>query len=300
MQNFIFYSSYLAIPFFIFLILFIFKKRKNLYKNKALFLIIILIFLGTSLFIYARFIERNIILTKTTKIETGFSAKLIVIADLHLGVYKNINFLKRVVKKINKIKNIDAVLIPGDFTYYSPENLETLFSPLKNIKFPVYAILGNHDSEQPGPPIQAELRKALENNGVIFLHNSDSEIKSTKCPLGENIKILGLGDKDANQDDISKINEFKKSDNLIVITHNPDTALKYKNSIPDLTISGHTHGGQIRIPFLYKQAIPCDGDFDQGLYKTKYGKIFVTAGLGETGLPMRLGIPPTIEILELY
>ncbi len=294
MQNFIFFSSYLAIPFFIFLILFISKKRKNLYKNKILLLLFIIIFLTTISFIYSRFIERNIILTKTTKIETGFPAKLIVIADLHLGVYKNIDFLKRIVKKINKIENVDAVLIPGDFTYYSPENLEVLFSPLKNIKFPVYAILGNHDSEQPGPPIQAKLQKALENNGVIFLHNSSSAIGS------KNIKILGLGDKDADQDDVSKINEFKKSDNLIVIAHNPDTTLKYENSIPDLTISGHTHGGQIRVPFLYKQIIPCEGDFNQGLYETKYGKVFVTAGLGETGLPMRLGVPPTIEVLELY
>ncbi|MEA1963050.1 MAG: metallophosphoesterase [Patescibacteria group bacterium] len=253
-----------------------------------------MIFLITSLFIYARFIERNIILTKTTKIETGFSSKLIVAADFHLGVYKDINFLKRIVKKINKIKNADAVLIPGDFTYYAPEDLETLFSPLKDIKFPTYAILGNHDSEQPGPPIQAELQKALENNGVIFLHNSSEIIKN------KNIKILGLGDKSAGEDDLSKINEFKKSDNLIVITHNPDTALEYKNSIPDITISGHTHGGQIRIPFLYKYAIPCSGDFDQGLYETNYGKIFVTAGLGEVGLPMRLGIPPTIEVLKLY
>ncbi|MCK5319920.1 metallophosphoesterase [Candidatus Parcubacteria bacterium] len=294
MQNFIFYSSYLAIPFFVFLVFFIFKKGKKSYKNKILFFITILLLLITSSFIYARFIERNIILTKTTKIETGFSAKLIVIADLHLGVYKDINFLKRVVKKINKIENADAVLIPGDFTYYPPENLEKLFSPLKDIKFPVYAILGNHDSEQPGPPIQEKLQKALENNGVIFLHNSSSAIKN------KNIKILGLGDKWANQDEVSKINEFKKSDNLIVIAHNPDTSLKYENSIPDLTISGHTHGGQIRLPFLYKKVIPCDGDFDKGLYETKYGKIFVTAGLGEVGLPMRLGVPPTIEILELY
>ena len=292
-----------------FLVFFIFKKGKKLYKNKILFFITILLLLITSSFIYARFIERNLILTKTTKIKTGFSAKLIVIADLHLGVYKDINFLKRVVKKINKIENADAVLIPGDFTYYSPENLKALFSPLKDIKFPIYAILGNHDSEQPGPPIQAKLQYALENNGVIFLHNSSSTIKNTKCaprafpaghPLGKNIKILGLGDKDADQDDVSKINEFKKSDNLIVIAHNPDTALEYENSIPDLTISGHTHGGQIRIPFWYKRVIPCDGDFDQGLYETNYGKIFVTAGLGETGLPMRLGVPPTIEVLELY
>ncbi|MBU2524607.1 metallophosphoesterase [Patescibacteria group bacterium] len=231
-------------------------------------------------------------MTQTTKIEVGFSSKIIVISDLHLGIYKNTSFLKRVVNKINKIENIDAVLIPGDFTYYPPENLEALFSPLKNIKFPIYAILGNHDSEKPGPPIQEKLQKALEKNGVTFLSNSNATIK--------NMIVLGLGDKWAKQDDISKIDKFTKNDNLIVITHNPDTTLNYQNTIPDITISGHTHGGQIRIPFLYKQSIPCIGNFNRGLYHTNNGKVFITSGLGEIGLPMRLGIPPTIEVLELY
>ena len=276
------------------MIFFVFKEKKALYKDKILSLIIILVLLGTLLFIYSRFIETNIISVQTTKIEVGFSSKVVVMSDLHLGVYKGINFLKRIVNKINKIKNVDAVLIPGDLTYDPPENLEALFSPLKDIKFPVYAVLGNHDSERPGPPIQAKLQKALENNGITFLHNSSAIMKN------KSIVILGLGDRWADQDEISKIDEFVKVDNLIVMTHNPDTTLDYKNSIPDITIAGHTHGGQIRIPHLYKQIIPCVCDFNQGLYDKEYGKVFVTTGLGEMGLPMRLGVPPTIDILELY
>ncbi|MBU0897503.1 metallophosphoesterase [Patescibacteria group bacterium] len=290
----IFYLSYLSLPFFVFLCYFIFKNYKKLYKRKRLLFFIILCFLITILFIYARFVERNIIVVQNTSIKTGFSDKVIVISDMHLGVYKDQNFLKKIVNKINEQKNIDAVLIPGDFTFDPPKDLLTLFSPLKDIHFPVYAVLGNHDSEMPGPPIQKQLQEALEKNGVIFLNNTSSVI------LNKNITVLGLGDNFAYQDDISKIEKYSIQDNLIVLTHNPDTTLNYKNSIPDITISGHTHGGQIRIPFLYKFIIPCVGNFDKGLHNTPTGKIFVTSGLGETGLPLRLGIPPVIDVLEFY
>jgi len=61
-----------------------------------------------------------------------------------------------------------------------------------------------------------------------------------------------------------------------------------------LTLAGHTHGGQIRIPYLYKKVIPVRGDvlWDQGLYSFKNEKVFVTSGIGEIGLPMRFLIPP--------
>ncbi len=294
MHHIIFYGSYLAIPFFIYLIFLLVKKKEKVYKNKVLFVLIILALITTVSFLYARFIEPQIILIKNTQIETGFSAKFVVISDIHLGVYKGTHFLERIVEKINTIEQVDAVLIPGDFIYYPQEDLEVLFSSLKQIKFPVYAVLGNHDTEESRQYIDEELQKALEENGVIFLSNSSAYIEQ------KNIRILGLGDKWTDEDDISKIDKFTIEDNVVVITHNPDTTLEYTNSIPDLTVSGHTHGGQIRIPYLYKKVIPCVGDFDAGLYDVGENNVFVTAGVGEIGLPMRLGIPPTIEILELY
>ena len=294
MHHIIFYGSYLAIPFFIYLIFLLVKKKEKVYKNKVLFVLIILALITTVSFLYARFIEPQIILIKNTQIETGFSAKFVVISDIHLGVYKGTHFLERIVEKINTIEQVDAVLIPGDFIYYPQEDLEVLFSSLKQIKFPVYAVLGNHDTEESRQYIDEELQKALVENGVIFLSNSSAYIEQ------KNIRILGLGDKWTDEDDISKIDKFTIEDNVVVITHNPDTTLEYTNSIPDLTVSGHTHGGQIRIPYLYKKVIPCVGDFDAGLYDVGENNVFVTAGVGEIGLPMRLGIPPTIEILELY
>ena len=293
MHKIILYSSYLSIPFLLLVLFLIFRKRKKGEGRKISLSMLILLFIGSMLFIYSRFIERNLIVKSTTKIKTGFSAKLVVFSDIHLGVYKGSSFLKRIVDKINDIKDVDAVLIPGDFTYY-PDDLDELFLPLKNIKYPVYAVLGNHDVSRPGPPIQKELQKVLEKYNVIFLKNTSAIIKS------KNIKILGLGDNWDYDDDVSQINKFKNGDNLIIITHNPDTFKKYKNSIADLTISGHTHGGQVRIPFLYKKMIPCKYDYDKGLYKEKNGKLFVTSGVGEVGLPLRLFNPPVIDILELY
>ncbi len=250
----------------------------------------------TLLFIYARFIERNIILVHHYKIKTGFPLKIAVVSDLHLGLYKNTNFLKRVVEKVNEIKNLDAVLMPGDFVYKAKGDFKTMFSPLQKVKAPVYAVLGNHDNgeEKTDLILQNKIKQALKENNVIVLENNFLNLKH------KNIKILGLKDRWSDEDDVSKINNFKKQDNLIVLTHNPDTTLLYKNDIPDLTICGHTHGGQVRIPFLYKLIIPCVGKFDQGLYFINNTKVFVSSGLGENGLPLRLGIPPSIDVLNLF
>lgn len=289
----IFYGSYLSFPFLATLIYLAIKSKGM--KTAKIKIIIWSFFLLLSIsFIYARFIEPQMIQIKTTSINTGFSGKVIVVADFHLGPYKGERFLERVVKKINEQESIDAILIPGDFTYYPTQDLKELFKPLKALKFPTFAVLGNHDSEAPGPPLRDQLKEALELNGVRFLHNEIDKIPNT------NINIVGLGDHWAGEDEIERIDQYSKEDHLIVITHNPDSTLYYTNGKADLTVSGHTHGGQIRLPWIYKKIIPCKGEFDKGLYSVKAGgKLFVTSGTGEVGLPMRLFTPPIIDVLKL-
>jgi hypothetical protein len=79
----------------------------------------------------------------------------------------------------------------------------------------------------------------------------------------------------------------------------PDTTLKYKNNLVDLTLCWHTHWGQIKIPYLYKKVIPTKWIFDEWLTMEKNTQLFVTSWLWIIGLPFRFLNPPVIDILEI-
>lgn len=257
---------------------------------KSIQLIFALIYL---VFLWSTFLEPNLIRVKEHQISTNLNLKVAIAGDFHLGVYKDQSYLKRVVQKINQIPDLDLLLIPGDFTFYPNQSqpLSDLFKPLENLNVPAIAVLGNHDVEKPGPKLRDELTQVLESYQVNLLNNQTYAY--------ENIQIIGLGDHWALEDNVDLLKNLNPNSKSIILTHNPDTTLNYSNPISQLTISGHTHGGQIRIPFLYKFVIPTKGNFNQGLHQTKNGPVFVNTGLGEVDLPMRFLIPPTIDILNL-
>lgn len=277
----IYFGSFLAFPF----LLAILHYRKRI--PTILFTILIILSLS---FIWARFIEPQIIIVREQTINVGFKGRIVLIADMHLGIYKKAGFLERAVEVINK-QNPDYVMIAGDFTFEpKEEKLAKLFDALSKVNAPVYAVLGNHDVEHPGPPIRDELKKALESKGVHFLNNNEVVLKD--------FTLLALGDNWSHEDDVKLLRKFKEKDNVVVLTHNPDTTLAYTDNTADVTLTGHTHCGQIRIPWLYKIVIPTRGQFDKGSTQEKYTKLYITCGLGEVGLPMRLFNPPSVDVLN--
>ena len=276
---FIYYASWLVFP-----LLYLFIKKRLYWFALASFL-----------FIYTRFIEPQIVLVHNYRINVGFSANYALISDIHLGIYNNQNILEKTVEKINDLK-IDAVLIAGDFTY-EPQfsDMKKLFAPFSKINVPIYAVLGNHDCQRPGPDIRKELMQVLKDNNVILLNNQSKKLN--------NVILLGLGSNWAEEDNVTLLKHYTKEGNIIVLTHNPDTIYDYKtHDSADITLAGHTHGGQIRLPYLYKKMIPVYGQvvWNQGLYIYNDNKMFVTTGIGEVGLPMRFLIPPTIDVLKFY
>lgn len=230
-------------------------------------------------------------------VNTWFTGNVVLIADTHLWVYKGENYLQKVINKINQLENIQAVLIAWDLTFepvdYSHEALKNLFAPLADSKFPVIAVLWNHDVWVPGPELKKSLIQALNANGVIYLEND-------RYQLWE-LRIVWLWPHLRGTDDISLLDSMSIKDNVIVLTHNPDTTLQYKNYNADITLVWHTHCGQVRFPwfpFLYRRAIPVVWDFDCGLYDETLSKIFITSWLGETWLPIRFLNPPTIDLIR--
>jgi len=99
------------------------------------------------------------------------------------------------------------------------------------------------------------------------------------------------------------LKNFHVVNNVIVLTHNPDTVLNYNNYNADITLVGHTHCGQIRLPLIHDRLrpyiYPVEGDFDCGYKRTKYTQLFITPGLGEVIVPLRRRNPPTISVIEL-
>lgn len=276
----IYWGSFLAFSFLAVLIL---------YKKKIHTVFWVILLIGCLFFVWSRFIERQMIIVRHQEISAGFSGRAVLIADTHLGVYKDKHFLERAVRVINK-QNPDYVFIAGDFTYEPKKGeLAELFGAFSEIHAPIYAVLGNHDVERPGPQVRDELKEVLEGEGVHFLNNQAVQLKD--------FTLVALGDNWSHEDNIKLIDAFSENDNVVVLTHNPDTTLAYTNSVADVTLTGHTHCGQIRIPWLYKKAIPTTGSFDKGYTQEERTKLYITCGLGEVGLPMRLFNPPAVDVL---
>ena len=239
---------------------------------------------------WARFVEPQVILVHEHRAQAGFPARIALISDLHLGLYKGRGFLQRLVDKLNGL-DVEVVLIAGDLTHMHDRPLVELFAPLGGLRHKAYAVRGNHDSEMPGPPIERELREALARAGVRLLENETVRVGS--------FVVAGLGDMWAARDDVQILRAFKPEDNVVVLMHNPDTSTRLPPGLADVALAGHTHGGQIRIPWLYRKVIPTDGPFDRGWHDVPATRVFVTSGVGESGPPFRFLVPPVIDVLVL-
>ena len=281
------WGAYMLFPILVLVVYRLIVSRRFFVKGVCVLLLLICL-LG----IWVRFVEPQLLFVRETSIHVGFTSRIAVISDLHLGPLKSEKFLRRVIQRMNTL-DVDYVLVAGDWTYEpETEDLDRLFQPFAELKIPVYGVLGNHDVERPGPPLRKELVEILERNGVNMLNN---EIVSLK-----NFALVGFGDLWSAEDDTSILNTLSANENIITLMHNPDTLDKFQSPIlHGLSVAGHTHCGQVRIPFFYKKAIPTRGEYDKGYTEEPNGKLFITCGVGETALSLRFLNPPTIDILNL-
>jgi predicted MPP superfamily phosphohydrolase len=111
--------------------------------------------------------------------------------------------------------------------------------------------------------------------------------------------VYGLSDLWEGKMNVDVLRSIEPHDLSVVLVHNPDSVSHFPNHVADLVLAGHTHGGQVRIPFLYKQMIPSKQGYDRGWYTKDDMNIFVTHGLGEVGLPIRLLAPPEIVVIDV-
>ncbi len=235
---------------------------------------------------------------KSEKIPESFSGyKIAQVSDLH-----NAQFGKNNEKIINILKNadVDMIVITGDYLDSRNTHISVCLSLAKEmVKIaPVYYINGNHEPRVIGE--YTTMKIELEKMGVTVLENQWTEIEKN----GEKITLSGLYDvgylmKRDIDIELGKINTQKEGYNIL-LAHRPDFFEKYSDY--DLVFSGHSHGGQVRLPFIGGLFAPGQGVFpkyDGGLYTSDTTTMVVSRGLGNSVFPVRINNKPEIVVVTL-
>jgi predicted MPP superfamily phosphohydrolase len=220
-----------------------------------------------------------------------------VLSDLHAGVpHMGLGQIARAVDALND-RAPDVHLLLGDHLDASqpwrrriaPDvvaaQLARLTSPLGTV-----SVIGNHDWRNAGD----RMWRALAAAGVTVLEDDAVE-------LPNRLWVAGLGDMRHRRPDVTKaLRDVPADAPVIVLTHDPDMFLDVPRRVA-LTLAGHTHGGQVAIPLLRRPMLPSHyGErYARGLVIEHGRHLFVSSGLGTSGLPVRLLAPPEVVILTL-
>lgn len=277
------------------------KKRCMILKFLIISLCLVLPFL--ILAAYAHWIEPNLLTVSSITIKTEkeiIPCRIIFFTDTHFGKFYDEAHIERIVEKIN-LKNADLVIFGGDLLdNYARDrddlDLEYLKDEMAKIKANTgkYAVWGNHDYGGGAVRIYEDFMTSC---GFQVLKNESRMLE----PYG--IKILGYDDYLMGWTDPS----FYQIDSGIfhvIVTHEPAVSQQIENNSENFLLSGHTHGGQVTIPFLTKNLLPKgSGRFVKGLYTEKNIKelealqMYTSSGIGMTRYPFRfMNVPEIIEV----
>lgn len=258
--------------------------------------------LGVFLAAWAFWWEPRRLVTREVKLELscwqGSPLRIAAVSDLHIGSpYTGLEKLDAVVAAVNAGRP-DIVVLLGDFVvqrvagghFVAPE---AIASRLAALQAPdgVYAVLGNHDRWLD----PARVTAALQSAGIRVIDDAAVAIPNRGGPLW----VAGVSDFLTAEHDVGKaLREVPPGAVVLLITHNPDVF----PSVPErvcLSIAGHTHGGQVSLPFLGRPIVPSQygGRYAAGQIDEHGKHFFVTSGVGTSILPVRFRVPPEVVFL---
>ncbi len=237
--------------------------------------------------------ERPIRLQRLPTAFEGF--RIALFSDLHLYPFTPLQVIQDAVNLANSFRP-DLVILAGDFVWQDVEaafDLVPVLSKLNPAKG-TFAVLGNHDHRK-GPEI---VSKALAEAGVQLLRNRGVTIQIGR----DSIYLAGIDSVLGGTP--SPVTAFEnKRGNLtsIVMVHEPDFIRDLAPRFPvDLQLSGHSHGGQVRLPIVGALVLPPWGEiYDMGLYRVGNAQLYTTRGIGTIGINARLNCPPEVTAITL-
>jgi predicted MPP superfamily phosphohydrolase len=207
--------------------------------------------------------------------------RILHMTDLHAGPIVPIEYLARVIEQVNATE-ADVVLVTGDLVTHVLDAVGPVCALLAKINKRTFVSLGNHDYSETSPVLgQPLVARAIEQELLLthctLLRNRAVHIEHNN----EKLSIVGLEDYyTPRYRPAEAFASFKPQGPMIVMSHNPDTIDHLTPYQPALVMSGHTHGGQVRLPFIGAPILPIQSNYDQGLFDVNGTKLFVSRGVG--------------------
>jgi predicted MPP superfamily phosphohydrolase len=219
----------------------------------------------------------------------GFT--VLQITDLHLYPLTQPALIKKTVIMANELKP-DLVVLTGDYVWQDLEAIDELAPILSglNARYGVFSTLGNHDYWLDADVIT----EAMESAGLPVLINQGHSIQHGNG----SIYLAGLDDGWSGNPDLNAtLDGAASNEPIVLLCHEPDLADQYAlDGRIDLQLSGHSHGGQIRLPGIGALILPYLGrKYDLGLYKVNDMQLYTNRGLGVISEPVRFNCPPEIS-----
>lgn len=248
---------------------------------------------------------------------SDFKLRIVALSDIHMGEpYMGLKRLERIVETANALRP-DLILLLGDYAaghrwVTAKITIKDTAAILTQLKSPLgtHAILGNHDwwgdkqaqKRRAGPNLYGVALKAAglpvyENDGIRLDHNGRPfwllGLADQIAFINGRNSFTGLDDLDAT---LARVNDDAP---VILMIHEPDGFTKVPSRV-SLTLAGHTHGGQVRL-FGYSPVVPSayGNRFAYGHVVEDDRHLIVSGGLGCSILPVRFGVPPEINLIEL-
>lgn len=251
---------------------------------------------------YPVFIERYVVFTNFYRIPVpnlprAFSGfRIVHLTDLHYGPLVPLWLIRKVISKANQLHR-HLTVCTGDYVHHenSPMQIDAVWQALAELNAPagVFSVLGNHD------------HWADTERSRYWLNQTGQNLRYKVVPLksnGDRLWLIGAGDLWEDHLDMDLLlADVPESDCRIVLAHNPDSADTRFNARVDLMISGHTHGGQIYLPYIGAPVLPVKNkSYSYGLKKSPQGvRVFISRGIGWSIYPVRFNCFPEIAVLEL-
>ncbi|MGC2617875.1 MAG: metallophosphoesterase [Acidobacteriaceae bacterium] len=228
--------------------------------------------------------------------------RIVQISDIHFDEYTEPFFVREVVRHVNALRP-DMVVLTGDFISFGPmphafarkkaPECAAILSGIACLQR--YASLGNHDCIVGARYVTGP----LEDHGIRMLHNKAVPLERD----GQRLWLAGLGSAccaDSHPETALPRAVQSGGEPVVVLAHEPDVLPEIAKYNVDLMLSGHTHGGQVRIPFLPPLALPVYGkNYVEGIFRHGPTQLYVNRGIGAVGLPFRFRCPPEITVLTL-